>query len=151
MLRDLPDQERKEKRLELEKPVIDEFWTWLEGVKFLKGSGLGKAVTYALNQKPYMENYLLDGRCELSNNAAENAIRPFTAGRKNWLFSDTPKGAKASAMAYTLVETAKANGLNVYANLEQLLLYMPDTPWRSEPDSLNDLMPWSANMQKICK
>lgn len=150
-LRDLPDQERKEKRLELEKPVIDEFWTWLEGVEFLKGSGLGKAVTYALNQKPYMENYLLDGRCELSNNAAENAIRPFTVGRKNWLFSDTPKGAKASAMAYTLVETAKANGLNVYAYLEQLLLYMPDTPWRSEPDSLNDLMPWSANMQETCK
>ena len=57
---------------------------------------LGKAVTYALNQKPYMENYLLDGRCSLSNNAAENAIRPFTVGRKNRLFADTPKGASAT-------------------------------------------------------
>lgn len=58
-----------------------------------------------------MENYLLDGRCALSNNAAENAIRPFTVGRKNWLFSDTPKGASASAAVYSIIETAKANGL----------------------------------------
>ena len=65
-------------------------------------------MTYANNQKPYMENYLLDGRCALSNNAAENAIRPFTVGRKNWLFADTPKGADASVAVYSLVETAKA-------------------------------------------
>lgn len=88
---------------------------WLNSVNVLKGSALGKAITYAQNQKPYMENYLLDGRCSLSNNAVENAIRPFTIGRKNWLFADTPKVANASAAVYSLVETAKANGLNVYA------------------------------------
>lgn len=92
----------------------------------LKGSALGKVVTYARNQKPYMENYLLDGRCSFSNNAAENAIRPFTVGRKNWLFADTPKGAAASAAIYSIIETAKANGLNVYTYLEFLLMYMPD-------------------------
>lgn len=69
-------------------------------------------------QKPYLENYLMDGRCALSNNAAENTIRPFTVGRKNWLFSDTPKGASASAAVYSIVETAKANGLNVFTYLE---------------------------------
>lgn len=74
----------------------------------MKGSALSRVVTYANNQKPYMENYLLDGRCALSNNAAENAIRPFTVGRKNWLFADTPKGADASVAVYSLVETAKA-------------------------------------------
>lgn len=107
-------QSLKNKRLELERPVLDAFWCWLEKLNVLKGSALFKAITYAKNQKPYLENYLLDGRCALSNNAAENAIRPFTVGRKNWLFSDTPKGASASAAVYSIVETAKANGLNVF-------------------------------------
>lgn len=112
---------------------------------------MGKAVTYAKNQNPYMENYLLDGRCSLSNNAAENAIRPFTVGRKNWLFADTPNGASASAAIYSLVETAKANGLNVYAYLQHLLLYMPDTEWQRYPEELDELMPWAPEVQKQCK
>ena len=146
----LTPEKRKAERLRLAKPVMDEFWDWVSNVNVLKGSGLGKAVTYALNQKPFMGNYLLDGRCSISNNIAENAIRPFTVGRKNWLFSDTPKGAKASAAVYSLVETAKANGLNVYAYLENLLLYMPDTEWQRYPESLDDLMPWSARMKEAC-
>ena len=89
-----------------------------------------------------MENYLLDGRCSLSNNAAENSIRPFTVGRKNWLFADTPKGAKSSATVYSLIETAKANNLNVYAYLQHVLLYMPDTEWQSDLTLLDDLIPW---------
>lgn len=117
-LKVLSSEERFHKRLELEKPVLDAFWCWLENLNVLKGSALGKAVTYAQNQRPYMENYLLDGRCSLSNNVAENAIRPFTIGRKNWLFADTPKGAGASAAVYSIVETAKSNGLTVYTYLE---------------------------------
>ncbi len=142
---------RYHKRLELERPVLDAFWCWLEKLSVLSGSALAKAVTYALNQRPYMENYLLDGRLALSNNAAENAIRPFTVGRKNWLFSDTPKGAKASAAVYSIVETAKANGLNVYTYLEYLLMYMPDTDWRNYPEDLEDLLPWSETVQAECK
>lgn len=118
---------------------------------FLNGSALGKAVTYAKNQKKYMENYLLDGRLSISNNAAENAIRPFTVGRKNCLFADTPKGARSSAAVYSLVETAKANGLNVYTYLEYLLMYMPDTDWYNYPEDLDDLMPWSEDVQAECK
>ena len=110
---DLSPEERKLKRLELEKTVLDAFWCWAESLNTLKGSALGKAVTYAINQKPYMENYLLDGRCSLSNNAAENAIRPFTVGRKNWLFADSPKGADASATVYSIIETAKADRKSV--------------------------------------
>lgn len=150
-LKDLSFEERFCKRLELEKPVLEAFWCWLDSVNALKGSALGKAVTYAQNQKPYMENYLLDGRCSLSNNAAENAIRPFTVGRKNWLFADTPKGASASAAVYSLIETAKANGLNVYAYLRHLLLYMPSTEWQRHPEELDDLMPWSPDVQEQCK
>lgn len=150
-LKDLTPGERKLKRLELEKPVLEAFWRWLDTLQLLKGSALGRAVTYAKNQKPYMENYLLDGRCALSNNAAENAIWPFTVGRKNWLFADTPKGADASATVYSLVETAKANGLNVYTYLQYLLIYMPDTDWHNHPEELDDLMPWSAAVQAESK
>ena len=150
-LKELSAGERYLKRLELEKPILEAFWCWLDSVQALKGSALGKAVTYARNQKPYMENYLLDGRCALSNNAAENAIRPFTVGRKNWLFSDTAKGASASASVYSIIETAKANGLNAYTYLEYLLLYMPDTDWQNHPEDLDELMPWSKTVQAECK
>ena len=98
-----------------------------------------------------MENYLLDGRCFLSNNAAEKAIRPFTVGRKNWLFADTPKGATASAVVYSLVETAKANGLNVYKYLKYLLMYMSASDWCNYPDLLDDILPWNPEVQKRCK
>ncbi|MBQ1188852.1 MAG: IS66 family transposase [Lachnospiraceae bacterium] len=150
-LKGLSAEDRYLQRQELEKPVLEAFWCWLEKVQPLRGSALGKAVTYAKNQKPYMENYLLDGRLSISNNAAENAIRPFTVGRKNWLFADTPKGATASAAVYSLVETAKANGLNVYTYLEYLLMYMPDTDWRNYPEDLDDLMPWAPAVQEECK
>lgn len=150
-LKHLSPEDRRLKRLELEKPILEAFWCWLENLNVLNGSALGKAVTYAKNQRKYMENYLLDGRCSISNNAAENAIRPFTVGRKNWLFADTPKGASASAAVYSIIETAKANGLNVYTYLEYLLLYMPDTDWRKCPEELDMLMPWSEDVQAECK
>jgi len=104
--------------------------------------------TYLLNQKPYLENYLEDGRCSISNNTAENAIRPFVVGRKYWLFTDIPAGASASAAVYSIVETAKANGLNVYTYLEYLLLYMPD--WDHTDEYLDDLMPWSEAVRAEC-
>ena len=144
-----PDK-RKAERLRLEKPVLEAFWCWLDALTPLKGSRLGTAVTYAQNQKPYMENYLLDGRCSISNNIAENSIRPFTIGRKNWLFSDTPKGADASAAVYSIVETAKANNLNIYTYLNYLLLYMPDTDYRRYPETMEDMMPWSQRVQLEC-
>ena len=149
-LTNLTAEEREKKRLELEKPVLEAFWCWLETLQVLKGSALGKAVAYAKKQKPYLENYLLDGRCAISNNAAENAIRPFAVGRKNWLFADSPKGASASAAVYSIVETAKANNLHPYSYLEYLLLYMPDTDWRNHPEELDALMPWADAVQAQC-
>lgn len=98
-----------------------------------------------------MENYLLDGRCFLSNNAAENSIRPYALGRKNWLFSDSPKGASASAAVYSLVETAKANNLNIYAYLKHLLLHIPVTDFHNHPEDLEYYMPWSDDVQEACK
>ena len=87
---------------------------------------MDKAVTYIQNRRSYLSTYLEDGRCSFSNNLSENAIRPFTVGRKNWLFCDTPNGAQASAIVYTMVEMAKANGVNVYHYLTYLLEKLPD-------------------------
>ena len=98
-----------------------------------------------------MENYLLDGRCSLSNNLAENSIRPFTVGRKNWEFSNSQKGAKASATVYSLVETAKANNLNVFKYLRYLLQKMPSLDFKNHPELLGDLLPWAEEPQKTCK
>ena len=125
------------------------YWSWLETVDPAGGSHLAKAVTYAKNQKPYMENYLLDGRCSISNNIAENIARPYAVGRKNFLFHDTVKGARASSIIYSLVETAKLNNLNIYAYLETVLLYMPD--YKNEPEGIEELMPWSDMIQQRCR
>ena len=150
-LTDLSPAERKKARLELEKPVLEAFWCWIHSLQPLNGSRLGKAVTYAKNQQKYMETYLLDGRCSISNNLAENSIRPFTVGRKNWEFSASTKGAAASATVYSLVETAKANGLNVYKYLQYLLQYMPDVDYKNNPEELEELMPWAPEIQNNCK
>lgn len=152
-LRDLSREERFRKRNELERPILDAFWQWVQDTSeiALPKTKLGKALAYAQNQKPFMENYLKDGRCSISNNAAENSIRPFTVGRKNWLFCDTPKGADASALIYSLVETAKANGINVRKYLERIFTVMPTENWRTDPEVLENLMPWSAYIQKNFK
>ena len=96
-------------------------------------------------------NYLLDGNCALSNNLAENSIRPFTIGRKNWLFSGSPKGAEASAGIYTLIETAKANGLNPNKYIKYILGDIPGTAFLEHPEFLEDYMPWDPIVQKICR
>ena len=146
---DLDADTRKAKRLETESAIWEAYWSWLETVKPAGGSRLAKAVTYAKNQKPYMENYLLDGRCSISNNIAENIARPYAVGRKNFLFHDTVKGARASSIIYSLVETAKLNDLNIYAYLETVLLYMPD--YKNEPEGIEELMPWSDMIQQRCR
>ena len=146
---DLDADTRKAKRLETEPAIWEAYWSWLETVNPAGGSRLAKAVTYAKNQKPYMENYLLDGRCSISNNIAENIARPYAVGRKNFLFHDTVKGARASSIIYSLVETAKLNNLNIYAYLETVLLYMPD--YKNEPEGIEELMPWSDMIQQRCQ
>lgn len=93
------------------KPLLDQSWKWISSFHSLSGSNLGKAVGYALNNRNGLMNFLLDGRCALSNNLAERSIRPTTIGRKNWNFSASLRGATASGIVYSLVATAKANGL----------------------------------------
>jgi transposase len=147
---DLTAEERQKRRLEQSKPVLDEFWQWLSTLNPLRNSNLGKAVTYALNQKEALNNFLLDGRIDISNNRAENAIRPFVTGRKNWLFSDTQRGAKASAIVYSVIESAKANQLNPYMYLVLLLTKLPGLK-ELTAESLNPFLPWSPELPDWCR
>lgn len=100
---DLDADTRKAKCLETEPAIWEACWSWLETLKPTGGSRLAKAVTYAKNQKPYMENYLLDGCCSISNNIAENITRPYAVGRKNFLSHDTVKGVRVSSIIYSIV------------------------------------------------
>ena len=118
-------------------------------VRFQKGSRFETAVKYAQNRKYTLMTYLEDGHCSFSNNLSENAIRPFTVGRKNWLFSATPKGATASALVYTMVEMAKTNELNIYKYLTYLLEHRPSEDMSDE--QLEALTPWSKEVQNVCK
>lgn len=147
--RRLRSEKRKEYRLKNEKPVLEAFWAWLEKQQPIKGSRLDKAVIYTRNQRVYAETYLEDGNCSFSNNASENCIRPFTCGRKNWLFSDSPDGAKASAVIYTMVEMCKAYQLNIQGYLEYLLQKRPSTEMTD--DELDQLAPWSPEVIKLLK
>ena len=136
--KDLPAEERKQKRQEKEPDIWKEFWSWLGTLKLTGGSKLEKAVNYALNHRESLMNYLLDGRCEISNNA-ERRAKAYVTGRKNFLFHDTVDGATASSIVFSLAETAKANNLNSYQYLYTLLLYMPD--YKNEPAGIEHLMP----------
>jgi len=150
-LEQLSPEKRKIQRQEQSKPVLEAYWSWLETVNPLQGSKLGEAITYSVNQKASLCTFLEDGRIELSNNRAENAIRPFVLGRKGWLFADTKKGAQASAIAYSIVETAKANGLNVYMYLVHIFSKMPALDFKTDPSLLEDLMPWSPKLPNYCR
>ena len=97
----------------------------------------------------FQDGYLEDGHCSLSNNLSENAIRPFTVGRKNWLFSSSPKGAEASSLVYSMVEMAKANGLNFYRYLEYLLKHRPNEKMTDE--QLSELALWSDSVKASCQ
>jgi transposase len=137
---------RYEARLKQSKPVMDDFFAWAEkaSADTLPQSPLGKALKYALEQKIWLENVLLDGRLELSNNRAERSIKPFVIGRKNWMFNNTQKGANASAILYSIVETAKENGLNPY---KYLIAVFKMTPNLSPNNSIDDLLPWNLPTQ----
>lgn len=145
-------QERYEKRLEVSKPVLEAFLVWLkENEKItMPKSLLGKAIAYSLSNWELLTNYLLDGQCSLSNNLAERLVKPFVISRKNFLFSKSAVGAKASATYFTLIETAKLNGLNPFAYLVYIMERLPNIPLVTE-DALDHLLPWSDAVKESCR
>lgn len=135
-------------RLETQPQIWDEFWSWIDTLSPTGGSKLEKAVNYTFNHKETLMNYLKDGRCEISNNAAERRVKSYVMGRKNFLFHNSTDGATASAIVLSLIETAKANNLNIYHYLYTLLLYMPD--YKNEPAGIEQLLPWSDFIKERC-
>jgi hypothetical protein len=123
----LSDFDRQEMRQKLSKPILEEMKIWIDEVvsSVPPKSTLGKALGYASREWPYLTRYLNDGRLHIDNNFVENKIRPFALGRKNWLFSQSVEGAEASAVLYSLIETAKANGLEPYRYLRHVLEKIP--------------------------
>lgn len=142
-IRDLTPDEIKKIRQERSTPLFRSFFTWIKNTPSHTGTALDKAFIYALNQQEYLETFLNDGYCEIDNNRAERSIKPFVIGRKNFLFCDTVNGANASAIIYSLVETAKENNLNAAEYLNYLLTEMPGLNYTESPDSLDRLLPWS--------
>lgn len=135
----------KAARLEKELPVLEAFWAWFDKQHAVKGSRMEKALTYIQNRRPYMMTYLEDGRCSFCNNLSEIEVKPVALGQKNWLFSDTPAGADASAVIYSLTEMAKVNGLNIYHYLWYLLEELPKTDLTEE--SFERYLPWNPEVK----
>lgn len=142
---------RYEERLKQSKPVLDEFLEWLktEKARVAPKTKLGEAITYCLNQWQKLVVFLKDGRLELDNNRGERSIKPFVMGRKAWLFSTSPKGAKASAIIYSIVETAKENKLDPLRYLTYVLEQLPLIELTDEGE-LDALMPWSNEIPINC-
>lgn len=138
---ELDPEERYQKRLDKEKPVMDKFFSFVEGISVADKSALGKARTYALSQKPYILNLYQDGRLELTNNRAERSIKPFVIGRKNFLFANTPSGAQTSAIIYSLVETAKETGVDPYQYFTYTLQTAAQLAAEGKEDEIAKLTP----------
>jgi transposase len=150
-LHDVSAEERFAGRQARSKPVLERFAAWLEekAGKVLPKSALGGAITYCRNQWPKLLGFLKDGRLELDNNRSERSIKPFVIGRKNWLFANSPRGARSSAIIYRIVETAKENGLNPFSYLTYLFEQLPNVKVK-DPTAL-DLLPWSEAVQQKCR
>jgi transposase len=150
-LHDVTPEERLAGRAKRSTVVLASFRAWLDqkSVSALPKSKLGEAITYCLNQWRKLNAFLQDGRLELDNNRSERAIKPFVIGRKNWLFANTPGGARSSATIYSLMETAKENGLNPFAYLTYLFERLPNINLK-DPVAVDELLPWSAAVQALC-
>lgn len=152
-LRKLPPSERKKKRKKLLKPLVKEFFKWAEESQFAAiSSGKTKdGIRYCLNQKEYLCAFLEDPAVPMDNNIAEQAIRPFCVGRNNWKLIDTIRGAETSAIIYSIVETAKANELNIYQYLKHLLTEIPKHMDETSMDFIEDMLPWSKELPEVCR
>lgn len=144
----MTSEERHKLRQQESQPIIEAFFVWIntQSDKILPQSLLGKAFTYAQNQKKYLLAFLSDGRIEISNNRAERSIKPFVIGRKNWLFCNTPGGAKSSAAIYSLIQTAIENSLKPQAYLEYVFKQI-----QQHDESVDKLLPWATEIPLNCK
>lgn len=156
-LRDLPPEDRLRKRQIKVKPLVEAFFAWVrqqkEAPKVLPKSKTMEGLNYCLNHEKYLKVFLTDGSVPIDNSASERAIRPFCLGKKNWVLINSIKGAQASAVCYSIAESAKANDLKPYYYFKHLLTELPsrmDDKGNIEPSTLDDLMPWAKELPEEC-
>lgn len=156
-LKDLTPEKRLKERQTSIKPLVEEFFAWIRKVQadrtVLPKGETAKGIAYCLNQEEYLRVFLSDGEVPIDNLASERALRTFTIGRKNWMTINTVRGAQASAMIYSITETARANGLNVYYYVKHLLeglLEIELADGSIDEKELEQLMPWSKELPAEC-
>ena len=156
-LKALSPEERLKERQASIKPLVEEYFAWVKQVLADKTAlPKGKAaqgLQYSINQEEYLKVFLTDGEVPIDNSASERALRNFTVGRKNWVTINTVRGAQASAIIYSITETARANDLNVYYYIRYLLSCLPsliDKNGNVEQSMLEPLMPWSKTLPADC-
>lgn len=157
-LAELSPEERLSERQKKVRPLVDEFFAWIHAKssdkKLFLSDDTWEGINYCINQEEYLRTFLTDSEVPMTNNLTEGTIRGFTVGRKNWMMIDTVSGAKASAVIYSLVETAKANSLNPYYYFEHLLTELPKlkefTSSEEEQEAMERLLPWSKDLPEQC-
>ena len=152
-LQNVSPEKRQEERQKRARPVLEELFAWAKSIreKLTIKNRLSNALNYLISNEKGLIRYLDSGMCELSNNMTENSIRPFVVGRKNWLFCDTPRGARTSAVIYSMIETAKANGLNPGKYLEYILSGLSNEEYPGRKETLEQYLPWNPEVQAYCK
>ena len=156
-LKELTPEERLKERQSSIRPLVEEYFAWIKEV-FRQGlvlpkSETAKGLAYSINQEEYLKVFLTDGEVPIDDSASERALRNFTIGRKNWVTINTVRGAEASAIIYSITETARANGLNVYYYIKYLLeqlVTLVDVQGNIEQSELEPLMPWSKSLPVDC-
>lgn len=153
LLKDLPAEERNIRRQLSVRPLVEAYFTWAKETirKVPQKSKTWEGFNYSINQEKYLKVFLDDGEVPMDNNAAEQSIRGFCIGKKNWVMIDTVAGAKSSAIIYSIAETAKANHLKPYDYFEYLLTEIPKHLDDTDRSFLNDLLPWSPNLPANCR
>ena len=152
-LKELPAQERQNRRQLSVKPLVEAYFVWVREnlSKVPQKSKTWEGFSYSLNQEKYLKVFLDDGEVPMDNNAAEQSIRGFCIGKKNWVMIDTVAGAKSSAIIYSIAETAKANNLKPYDYFEYLLTEIPKHLDDTDRNFLDDMLPWSPNLPVNCR
>ena len=156
-LKTLSPEKRLVERQSSIKPLVEEYFTWakeqLLSGRVLPKSETAKGLSYCINQEEYLKVFLTDGEVPIDNSASERALRNFTIGRKNWMTINTVRGAQASAIIYSITETARANNLNVYYYIKHVLTELPKLIEKNgniEQSVLEPFMPWSKTLPADC-
>lgn len=156
-LKNLSPEARLRERQSSIRPLVEEYFAWIKDI-FRQGlvlpkSETAKGLAYSINQEEYLKVFLTDGEVPIDDSASERALRNFTIGRKNWVTINTVRGAQASAVIYSITETARANDLNVYYYIRHLLTELPqliDGDGNIERSMLEPFMPWSKTLPDDC-